>query len=415
MFRFSLLLQEWIVMSRALSFAMLSFLVAAAASAQTVPEGVPVPETARFHLGRIRLNPTIALTNAGVDDNVFNVADVDHPRSDFTMTLTPKSDVWLPLGRTWVKGSIKEDFVYYNEFASERSINSGYRGDIFAPMNRITLNVGGDYLNTRDRPGFEIDARSRHTDSGYHGSAEVRAFGKTFVSTSASRARTAFEPDAAFLGHNLRLELNRTTTAGDISVRHQLTPVTSVTLMVAREADRFEYSTVRDSDSTRIAAGVNFNARIGGSARLGFRNFQPLSADVPAYQGATAQVDLSITPFGATRIGVQAGRDLQYSFEGTRPYYIETGGGFSVTQGLKGPFDAVGRIGTYRLSYRGRIGAVGQPDRTDSVHSFGGGLGYRVGRDMRIGFNVDKQERTSDLARHSYGGVRYGTSVTYGY
>jgi len=28
---------------------------------------------------------------------------------------------------------------------------------------------------------------------------------------------------------------------------------------------------------------------------------------------------------------------------------------------------------------------------------------------------VDKQQRTSDVAHRSYGGVRYGTSVTYGY
>ena len=96
--------------SRVLPFVMLSFVLAAAASAQTLPEGVP--ETARMHFGRIRLNPTVALTNAGVDDNVFNASDVDHPQSDFTMTLTPKSDLWFPFGRSWVKASVNEDFVY---------------------------------------------------------------------------------------------------------------------------------------------------------------------------------------------------------------------------------------------------------------------------------------------------------------
>ena len=112
---------------------------------------------------------------------------------------------------------------------------------------------------------------------------------------------------------------------------------------------------------------------------------------------------------------MQASRDIQYSLEKTQPYYVATGGGFSVTQGISGPFDAVGRVGFQRLSYRGRIGIPGLFDRTDSIDSFGGGFGYRVGRDMRIGFNVDKQQRNSDLARHSYGGVRYGSSVTYGY
>jgi Putative beta-barrel porin 2 len=401
------------VTSRVLPFVVVSLALTAAASAQTVSEFVP--ETARIHLGRVRMNPTVALTNAGVDDNVFNASDIDHPQSDFTMTLTPKSDIWFPFGRSWVKSSVREDFVYYNQFATERSINSGYRTDVLLPMNRLTFDVGGGYENVRDRPGFEIDARSRHTGTDYHGSVELRAFGKTYVGTEARRSHIDFESDAVFLGRSLRTELTRSTTIADVSLRHELTPVTSVIALVARERDRFDFSPDRDSDSTRAEVGVRFNARIGGSATIGFRDFQPLNPQVPAYQGMTTRADVSIAPFGATRIGVQTGRDIQYSLEKTQPYYVENGVGFSVTQGLAGPFDAVGRIGFQRLSYRGLVGVAGLADRTDRVDSFGGGLGYRVGRDMRIGFNIDRQQRNSDLARHSYGGMRYGTSVTYGY
>jgi hypothetical protein len=401
------------VISRVLPFVVVSLALTAAASAQTVAEFVP--ETSRLHLGRVRLNPTVALTNAGVDGNVFNASDIDHPQSDFTLTLTPRSDIWFPFGPSWVKSTIREDFVYYNEFATERSINSAYRTDVLVPMNRLTFLVGGGYENVRDRPGFEIDARSRHTGSDYHGSVELRAFGKTFVGTGAKRTHIDFESDAVFLGRSLRTELTRTTAIEDVSVRHELTPVTNVIALVARESDRFQFSPDRDSDSTRAELGVRFSARIGGSAAIGFRDFQPLDPRVPAYRGMTTRADVSVVPFGATRIGVQTGRDIQYSLEKTQPYYVETGAGFSVTQGLSGPFDAVGRIAFQRLSYRGLVGVAGLSDRTDSVESFGGGLGYRVGRDMRIGFNVDRQQRNSDVARRSYGGVRYGTSVTYGY
>ena len=47
----------------------------------------------RLRLGPLFLNPTVALTNAGVDDNVFNEADSAVPQSDFTLTLTPATDV----------------------------------------------------------------------------------------------------------------------------------------------------------------------------------------------------------------------------------------------------------------------------------------------------------------------------------
>jgi hypothetical protein len=54
-------------------------------------------------------------------------------------------------------------------------------------------------------------------------------------------------------------------------------------------------------------------------------------------------------------------------------------------------------------------------NRTDVVHSYGGGVGYHFGRDVRIGFNVDQYNRTSDIAARKYDDLRYGTAVTYGF
>ena len=53
-------------------------------------------------------------------------------------------------------------------------------------------------------------------------------------------------------------------------------------------------------------------------------------------------------------------------------------------------------------------------DRVDRVRTYGAGLGYHIGRDLRIGFNVDQCERTSELADRAYDGLRYGAAITYG-
>jgi hypothetical protein len=45
---------------------------------------------------------------------------------------------------------------------------------------------------------------------------------------------------------------------------------------------------------------------------------------------------------------------------------------------------------------------------------FGAGLGYHMGRDLRLGFNIDKTQRVSEISLHQYSGLRFGTSVTYG-
>src|SRR5947207_533219 len=68
---------------------------APAAYAQPVPGET---DAARVRIGPLSVKPTFAITNIGVDSNVFNQSDVDHPRQDFTITASPKADWWLRAG-----------------------------------------------------------------------------------------------------------------------------------------------------------------------------------------------------------------------------------------------------------------------------------------------------------------------------
>src|SRR5437867_6344612 len=101
-------------------------LTAPLARAQTPEPGAPDPAKVRVRIGPLSLNPTFALTNAGIDTNIFNEPDQLAPKRDFTMTVTPATDLWLRLGRSCLTGNIKEDLVYYNKYAIERSANSHY-------------------------------------------------------------------------------------------------------------------------------------------------------------------------------------------------------------------------------------------------------------------------------------------------
>src|SRR5665213_369496 len=114
---------------------------------------------AKVRIGPLALTPTVALTNAGVDNNVFNDPNDASPKSDFTMTIEPKTDLWLHVGRSLVSGSVVEDLVYYQKYANQRSANSTYKVGINVPLTRILFNGNLAYANTKDRPGFEIDAR----------------------------------------------------------------------------------------------------------------------------------------------------------------------------------------------------------------------------------------------------------------
>jgi hypothetical protein len=375
------------------------------------------PENVRMRIGPMFVNPTIALTNAGVDTNVFNEATQESPKKDFTLTVTPATDVWLRMGRTWLNGSVHEDLVYYQRYDSERSANSRYNLGWLIPLTRVSFNPTISYANTRERPGFEVDARARRTEVDFGGTIEVRALSKTFIVVHADRQTSDFDRSAEFLGTSLRDQLNRTVTSEALGIRHELTPLTSVILDVAREQDRFEFSPLRNSDSTRIVGGVKLDpaALIKGGATIGYRDFQPLDGSLPRFMGTTISTDLSYVLLGMTRFAVRATRDVQYSFDINQPYYLQTGVSLEVNQQIFGPFDAVGRVGQARLEYRDRAGtAVAVSNRLDHIETYGGGFGYHIGRDMRIGFNIDQNRRLSPVTDRQYQGLRYGIAVTYG-
>lgn len=398
---------------------MVGALLLLAAPASGLAQEAPDPSAnAPIRFGPLALKPSLALTNLGFDTNVFNQPDQMAPKRDFTMTLTPQSDAWLRLGRVWVNGTVREDLVYYETYASERAANGAYRGAVLLPLNRLTVNAGASYLNTRDRPGYEIDARSQRVETGFNASIEVRPFPKVFVGVRGDRTKVDFDKAAVFLGNNLRYELNRAQTTSAATLRYTLTPLTTLTFDVAKESDRFDFSSLRDSDSTKITGGVKLDpfALIKGSASFGYRDFRPSSPGVTAYRGAVGAVDLSYVARGSTKVGVEGTRDVQYSYDIDQPYYVLSGVIGSLAQQVSSRADLVGRIGVQRLDYRDRTGVmVSASDRTDYVHMYGGGVGYRLSRTIRVGVDLDRQLRTSRDATRRYSGLRFGTSVTYAY
>ena len=371
-----------------------------------------------MRIGPLNVSPRFELTNFGVDTNVFNEPTDADPKRDITATFTPSVDVWLRLGRSWLQTTVREDLVWFQKYESERSANTNLFINWRMRLNRLVVTVNPTYLNTHDRPGFEIDLRTQRVEKGAKGTVEFRAFGKSFFTLNGSWRKVDYDQDAEFQGENLAFQLNRTMTGGGVGLRYALTPLTSLTVSADRTQDRFEFSPLRDSDSTSITGGVSFDpqALIKGSATFGYRNFQPLVPGLPDYQGATALGALSYTLLGATRFAVQFRRDVSYSYDVNQPYYLETGVNVSIAQQVFGPVDFVARFGASNLAYRDRAGApVDVSDRVDHYRTYGVGAGYHLGRDLRLGFNVDHQHRISEITDREYEGWRYGTSVTYGF
>jgi hypothetical protein len=351
-----------------------------------------------------------------VDQNVFNDPPEREPKKDFTVTVTPKVDLWLRLGRSWLSGSIDEEAVWFQTYSSERSANNRYTVGWRMPGAWFNVNLTAKFAKVRDRPGYEIDLRAARKEFTYGGAVEGRIMSKTFFGVRGERQTLDFDDGASFSNLLLRDQLNHVTTSGALTLRQQVTSLTSIEFNATRSEDRFDFAPLRNSNSTSFGTTITLDpfALIKGSAAFGFRNFRPESPGVPEYSGGTMALDLTYTLLGMTQFAVRAIRDVQYSYDPAQPYYVQTGVDGSVAQQIFGPVDVVLRLVEQRLAYRNRAGfPVEVADRTDAVHSIGVGVGYHLGKELRLAFNVDKARRSSEVESRPYEGLKYGTSLTY--
>jgi Putative beta-barrel porin 2 len=388
-------------------------LAAAARASAQAPEEDPAA-SARFQVGPLRFTPGIAITNLGVDNNVFN--DPNNRQKDTTAAIGPIAKLWLDVGRSRLTSNVSVQYLYFNEFDNQRAFNTANDGKWEVPLARLTPFVTGSYSNTKDRPGFEIDARSRLVNSSVGLGTSLRLSGKTSFVLSATRSRLIFDPDQTFDGTDLGRALNRTSDAEQLQLRYAMTSLTTFVVDTEARQDRFTEDQLRSADSIKVLPGFEMkpSALIAGTVFVGYRRFEPLDATLPSYQGPVATVNARYVN-GATMVETKIGRDLAYSYEPTQPYYALTDLNLAVTERLLRNWDVVGRAAWQTLDYQQLNTVASSSNRTDTIHQFGGGIGYWVGRTLRVGFDANYYERrSSDLAQFGYEGLRMGASVRYG-
>ena len=386
----------------------------APASAQST--GDPAEE-ARIHLGPLALEPRFALRQLGVDTNVFNSAD--NPVKDITASFAPGVDTWLRFGRARLSTETEVEWTYFKKAAGQRAFNTSQLVKLEFDMARVTPFIGGGVMSMRTRPNLEIDARVRQHRTLTNAGARVELGGRSRLDADVRRERIDFGDDG-FGSDELAATLNREVTEGGVAFRMDVTPLTTIVVRTGVSYDVFEFARLRDSNSVTVLPGLEIkpSALISGKAMVGFRHFDAESCVVPDFSGVIAAVDVGYVMREMTRFGLKVDRNLEYSFQIDKPYYIATSATFEVKQAL-GPFwDVVGRAGRASLAYEalavGDGNAFGPADR-ERLLTYGFGIGRRLGESVRVGLDVDYGRRRSSAERREYEGFKAGGSFTYGY
>jgi len=393
----------------AATFAALLLALPASRAAAQDPDQPP-PGT--LLLGPVRITPSFLLRDMGVDNNVRN--EPTDPKSDFTFTLVPRALVALRLRRLRASADLGTEYVYFNKYSEEGGTNTSIIGRLDLDLGRLKPYFTTQAVDTKSRANAEIDARARHHDVTYGAGASLLFASRTRLLVNGTTSKVAYEPGESFRGVELRQTLDgrRETIGAGLGV--DLTPLTTLNVVASREQIRFALAPDRDANSWRVMPTLNFSPEglVTGSASVGYRHFDALSALLPDYSGVVAGVSVGATIYGRHQLRVNVDRDVQYSYDEATQYYVNTALGGIYTLSIVGPFDVRFTGSRIRMDYRSDGTTAAGDDR---VSSYGGGVGYHITPRARLGVDTDWSHRRSTLGPgREYDNHRLFAGLTWG-
>lgn len=398
-------------MTAARAALLLALAAAAPAAAQELPPQDPL-ESMAIRIGPLGLSPSLLIADVGIDDNVFN--SETNPQRDFTTTIVPRVVARLRARRLLMTYRSSSDFVYYHEFAGERSINNSSDLRLDLSLGRLQPFVMGGLQKTRARLNSEIDIRAPRENWFASAGTRVVIAPRTAASVAVRQSEIEFDAGVFFEGAELAKTLNSRQKIVEGGLHLMLTPLTTLEIGGSMQQDRFPGDPSRDADTMRIAPTLHFSpgALFRGTVTVGFRHFRPLVSELPDYTGPYVATALSATLLGRTRFDWTLSRDVQYSFEERAPYYVETGTRLTVTHHVIGRFDVQGTGGLQRLEYR--IALPLEEGRVDHADVVGGGIGFHIKDNLRLGINGEYARRSSERTTRQYERRRIFATLEYG-
>jgi hypothetical protein len=383
--------------------------------AQTTSTTDPL-EAMPIRFGQLGLSPTLAITNLGIDDNIFN--DATDPKRDFTMTVTPRLQARLQTGKVLLSGAVATGLVYYQKYDDERSIDYATDGRVDVYLGWFQPYALASLLDTRERLNVELDERAPRTQTAFAVGTRLLLSPKTGIMFDFRQAGLDFAEGTTFDGVPLSQSLNSTTKTLEGGLELYLTPLTTFSVVASRQTDRFDQSPEKNADTFRILPSIRMEAPaiIRGSLAVGYRRFSPIDPETPDYSGLVVQGSLTHTFAEQTKVDLLLSRDVQYSFEESEPYYLTTGFRVVLTQQLGESFDVRAMVGRDRLEYREEAtSGVPKDTRIDRASVLGAGVGYRFQANLRTGVDVEFAKRTSEVPNRQYERTRVFASMTYGF
>jgi hypothetical protein len=391
---------------------LLAALAARSARAQLISDDVPQVRTiaakeevdadmqsARFHLGPIRMIPTIAVRDAGYDNNVFGTTV--NPTSDWFFTVRGGLRFIVPFGtKIYLRGSALPEYTWYDKLEERRGFGGLYEASLYAFFNRMTVQLRGYDQETFVQYSSEVPTKVLTRIQDGSGGFEINLLNKLAFFAKAEGQRSRYSTEGQIPGDPVNLN-DRTDTSVRGGPRYYVTPDWSISAAVEQTwSDFVNQPLLRDNQSRAYLLGVQYvRPRLFFNLSGGYRTGDPRDGSIyPSYSTGTGSFFASFFALRWLEFQAYGRRRVQYSLSQDNPYYFENriGGGINLEVLDRVLLRGYGETGPNQYPI-GQVNNGVVTHRRDQVTLFGGGASTIIVRPVVLTGLVTRTEYAGNV------------------
>lgn len=384
-----------------------------------VPQGRIIPEEeqmrddmarARLRLGPVRLIPSLLISNAGYDSNVFGSSE--NPVSDWTATFTAGFRFIVPLGaKMFLRADALPTYTWYDELTDRRFFGGLYSGQWFGFFNRLSVRLGATNDRTYRTFSSEFDSRVVYKNTTGNGSFELSLTGPFYLVGEGGYTQIRNEPEGTNPpdvqpgeGNNVQRN-NRDEWSYLVGFRYRRSQTFSTSIAYSETRSAYQLQPLlRDNISRAALIGILYSRptlfiNLTGGYREGVAN----GSLYPHYSTGTGGYFVSWFPRYWLEIRTYGRRRIVTSISNVAsPYFFENriGGGMAFELFSKLLLRGFGEFGPNNYP-RPQPGDNGEPiKRRDEAKIYGGGLSLRLVRNVVITGTVTHAMYDSNITAH---------------
>jgi hypothetical protein len=345
--------------------------------------------------GPLEVTPTW-LTSNGFDTNTTRVGGIV-PISSYEFFTIPQLDAKYRASTFTLNGTFAAEYAYTpGEVAASKKSNLNNFGELNLLWAKTILRPS--FLlwrrNTYARPDFDVGRKSQRIARTYDAGLEWVPGGRLRVGGGFVNDRTRYDADQVFKGVLLNEKLNFDVYTPRMNATVQVRPSMEVGVGLELTRERFLLSQDRNGDGSRVFGILAFAipGRAFGTVNLGARKFTPRRAPEQRFEGTFIRAGTGVQ-YGRTNVTVNATRDIGFSYDSGRGYFVVSSGVFNVRRQLPRRLDVEVEATVQKLTYNPLDAeALRVPDlrRLDALMA----IGFSIKPWMKVGGNIEREIAT---------------------